>query len=347
MRRILGGRHALIGALVVLVAALAVFAVLGLADDDPPAVAEDELPVGCESGLPYITCTYTSSTKLPFDSMESQLESALDRQLDSSTPVWIQAWGGRGAKGANWEGNPGAFSGYAGYAITVQSVGALTGRTLYLYVAADGSKHANYSGQGGASTIASTQPLSQSSSVPGGLIAVAAGSGGGGKAGENCYGGRGGNGGVAIATQQSTSGYGGNGGGPTQGAGGNDGRGGAGGGSAGNTGAGGLGGYGGAGNSKGSASGWVEVDAVDAAADGWNAGAGGEGRGGGGGGGYGGGGGGGECTYVKSVSGDANGGGGGGASWALGDALGDANAPADSKQGDGVSSKVVLTFDVS
>ncbi|HEX8689139.1 MAG TPA: hypothetical protein VF729_02730 [Solirubrobacterales bacterium] len=347
MRRVLGGRHALLGAGIVLVAAFAIFAVLILAEDDPPAIAEEELPAGCQPGLPHITCTYTSSTRFSFDSMVSQLESAYERQIGSSTPVWVQAWGGRGAKGATWEGYSGAYGGYAGYAISVQSVGDLGGKTLYLYVGANGSKHANYSGQGGASSIVSTQPVSQGGAFPGGLIAVAAGSGGGGKAGEECWTGRGGNGGVAIATGQNVGGSGQNGDGPTQGWGGYGGQGGAGGGTAGTTGANGTGGYGGAGNSAGSPAGWVNVEAVDPAAAGWNAGAGGEGRGGGGGGGYGGGGGGGECKWVAKAENAINGGGGGGASWALGNAVGDSGAPTDSRQADGVSSKIVLTIDVS
>ena len=229
----------------------------------------------------------------------------------------------------------------------VQSVAALSGDTLYLYVGASGSKHNNYSGQGGASTIVSTQPVSQGNASSGGLIAVAGGSGGGGKIGELCWPGRGGYGGVAIATEENASGSGENGDGPTQGEGGSGSSGGAGGGNAGSAGTNGLGGYGGAGNYKGSSTGWVNVDAVDPAAADWNAGAGGEGRGGGGGGGYGGGGGGGECAYAKSIEEDANGGGGGGASWALANAVSDSEAPTDSKQDDGVSSKVVLTIDVS
>jgi hypothetical protein len=346
MGRILGGRHALLGATLVLAAAFAVFAVLILAEDDPPVAAE-ELPVGCQPGQPHLTCIYTSSTKISFNSMVSQLESALEREIGSSAPVWVQAWGGRGAKGASWEGNSGAYGGYAGYAMTIQSVGTLSGDTLYLYVGANGTKHNNYSGQGGASTLVSTQPLSRGGSFPGGLLAVAGGSGGGGKSGELCYSGRGGYGGVAIATTGSVSGEGQNGDGPTQGEGGYVGQAGAGGGTAGNPGTNGLGGYGGAGNSNGSSTGWVNVDAVDPAATGWNAGAGGEGRGGGGGGGYGAGGGGGECEYVNKLEASMNGGGGGGTSWARANAVSDSEAPTDSKQADGASSKVVLTINVN
>lgn len=344
MRRTLGGRHALLWAGIVFIAALGVFAVLILAEDDPPASAE-ELPAACQPGLPYVTCTYTSSTKLSFNSMLSQIEGAVGRKSSASTPVWVQAWGGRGAKGASSGGYAGAYGGYAGYAITVSSAGTLTGNTLYLYVGASGSKHANYSGQGGAASIVSTQPISVNSSVPGSTLVVAGGSGGGGNSCGDGGGGRGGAGGVAVAghvkhdalsgQKNFNPGYGGGGG--TGGYGGSPG---------GNPGGNGLGGYGGAGNSDGSSTGWVNVAAVDPAATGFNAGAGGEGRGGGGGGGYGGGGGGGGCKGSGTER--FNGGGGGGGSWTLEpNAVNDSDAPIDSKQDDGAQSKVVLTFNFS
>jgi hypothetical protein len=164
------------------------------------------LPAGCQPGLPYITCTYTSSTRLSLDSMVSGVETALGRPVGSSTPLWVQAWGGRGAMGANGPAGPppdlnGASGGYAGYAIAVSSVSTLSGETLYLYVGASGSKHANYSGQGGGSTIVSTESLSRIAAFPGGVQVLAGGSGGGASGcnvGRNR--GRGGAGGVAIAS---------------------------------------------------------------------------------------------------------------------------------------------------
>ena len=132
--------------------------------------------------------------------MVSQLEAAYPR-LDSSTPVWVQAWGGRGAKGASSGGTAGAFGGYAGYAMTIFSVGSLTGKQLYLYIGASGSEHANYSGQGGASTIVGTQAISQmnlNDLTSGRLLVVAGGSGGGGQSSGGSSSGRGGAGGVVF-----------------------------------------------------------------------------------------------------------------------------------------------------
>ncbi len=297
------------------------------------------LPPGCQPGLPYITCTYTSSTRLSVDSMVSQLESALGRQIDSSTPLWTQAWGGRGAQGAD-SGSlyPGAYGGYAGYAIAVTSIGTLSGDTLYLYVGASGSKHANSGGQGGASTIVSTQAISSIAAFPGGVQVVAGGSGGGGK---GCPG-RGGAGGVAIAAASlgDVNGSGQSGQGANVGGGGSGGNGGAAGGKDDSAGTDGLGGYGGPGKLS-SAVGWVNGGAVDPAAAGWATGAGGGGHDGGGGG-YGGGGAGASC-----------GGGGGGGSWAHalvkvdGLLFVDPDVPTDSEQGDGAQSRVVLTFHLS
>ncbi len=293
------------------------------------------LPAGCQPGLPYIKCTYTSSTTLSVDSMVSQLQSGLGRPIDSPTPLWVQAWGGRGAKGASDRGDDGAFGGYAGYAISVPSVGALSGDELYLYVGASGSEHANSGGQGGASTIVSTQAISRITDFPGGLQVVAGGSGGGAR---GCGGvGRGGGGGVAIASNALTdqSGAGPSGGGRAVGQGGSGGDGGGAGDTDEGAGTDGLGGYGGQGKLS-STVGWVNLDAVDPAAAGWTTGAGGGGHGGGGGG-YGGGGSGGAC-----------GGGGGGGSWARSyvRAMFDPDSPLDSEQADGAQSKVVLTFNL-
>jgi hypothetical protein len=346
MTRMLGGQRGLAVAVALFLAALGVFLILILAEDDPPAEAED-LPPGCARGLPHLTCTFTSSTKLSVDQLADQIYRATNKQVDDSTPIWIQAWGGRGGKGASDQGYAGAFGGYGGYAITVSSREKLDGKELYLYVGASGSRHANYSGQGGAATIVATQPITQDDSVPGNLLVVAGGGGGGGK---NCSGdgaARGGVGGVAVAghvKHDATSGYNDYEAGQP-GAGGSGGDGGARGGQSGGDG---LGGYGGAGDSKGSPAGWVNVSAVDPAAEDWNAGAGGEGRGGGGGGGYGGGGGGGGCEGNQSDK--ENGGGAGGGSWTLeghGANLDDPAAPTDTKQADGAESKVVLTFNLS
>jgi hypothetical protein len=305
------------------------------------------LPPGCQPGQPYIKCTYTSSTKLDVDSMVSTIDKALppQQQLRSTTPVWVEAWGGRGANGRFVDAGEtyGAFGGYAGYANSVSPLATLSGEELYLYVGQSGSKHANSGGQGGASTIVSTQPLLSIDSHLGGVQVIAGGSGGG------AYGcdGRGGDGGVAIASNspnldvngpgESGSGeYAGGGGATAPGGGGS---GGAAGGKDDTPGTAGLGGYGGEGK-KSSAVGWVDLDAVDPVAAGWTTGAGGNGHAGGGGG-YGGGGGAGSCS-----------GGGGGGSWArhlvfTDDLLiFDTDAPFDSKQGDGAQSKVVLTFNL-
>ena len=348
MRRILRGRHPLLGAGIALVAALAVFAVLILADDDPPALAEEELPAGCAPGTPYVKCTYMSSTKLSVNSMVTALEAARGgRELASSTPVWIEAWGGQGARGASGDGVKGALGGDGGYATTVSTVGALTGKQLYLYVGASGSKHANYSGQGGASTILSTQAISQIDDLPGGLQVVAGGGGGGPRGSSRCSASRGGAGGVAIATtgtgNRTASGQSGQ-GTVNQGGGGNpDETTAAAGGAAGDryasAGTAGLGGPGGQG-SQGSTVGWVDLNAVDSAAAGWTTGAGGRGRGGGGGGGLGGGGGGGSAREDCAV------GAGGGGSWASHYAAYDPDSPQSSKQAEGASSTVVLTFNL-
>lgn len=324
-----------------MVAALGVFGVLILAEDDPPAIAED-LPAGCQPGVPYVTCTYTSSTKLSFDQMRSQVEAAVGRQFDASTPVWLQAWGGRGARGSSYTAITkavGGYGGYAGYATTVSSVGRLSGNDLYLYVGASGSKHANYSGQGGASTAISTQTISTLSGFPSGLLVLAGGSGGGGKAtcsgGEN--GGRGGAGGVYIPGHVVNNGGGGNGEfGAGNGEGGSSGKGGAGAGGSAYDGTGGVGGSGGAGDADGSPTGWINVDAIDPNASKLSTGNGGKGGGGGGGGGYGGGGGASGCS-----------GGGGAGSYAVQNAVDDRYAPTDSKQGDGAQSKIILTFNFS
>jgi hypothetical protein len=106
-----------------------------------------------------MVCTYRTSQRLPVDTLVGDIQSSLGgRQLGSSTPVWIQAWGGEGGHGGS--GSTGA-PGRAGYAMTVSSVGTLTAKTLYLYVANGGTHHRGSAGQGGASTIVSTQMLSQ------------------------------------------------------------------------------------------------------------------------------------------------------------------------------------------
>lgn len=341
----LEGPRGLVVAGVVLLALVGVFFTLILAEDDPPAEAED-LPAGCQPGEPHVMCTYTSSTRLSVDEMVRLLRATYGNdKVTSSTPVWIQAWGGRGAKGASAGDvdTAGGFGGYAGYAMTISSVATLTGKQLYLYVGANGSKHANYSGQGGGSTIVSTQAISQIRNFPGPLLVLAGGSGGGGASCGSTYAGRGGAGGVVYPGQLTVGG--GKGTGYTPGEGGSDGTGGASGGGASDPGADGFGGYGGAGNSKGSSVGWVNVDAVDPAASGWNTGTGGEGGGGGGGGGHGGGGGGGACVTKGKLT--LRGGGGGGGSYAYPATTSDLNAPATSQQGDGQSSKVVLTFNLS
>jgi hypothetical protein len=342
LRRILGGRHPLLGAAIALVAALAVIGVLILDEDDPPAEA-DPLVDECQKTAPGVVCTFETSAKLNFGAVLGGVEGALNKDLDPTTPVRIQAWGGRGAKGASSGSVAGAFGGYAGYAISVSSVRDLSDGfgLLFLYVGADGSKHPNYSGQGAASTVVSTSPLSQISGTDKVLV-IAGGSGGGGRACKNSGGGRGGDGGVAIGAGQTSSG--GSGSGPHEGTGGNGGTGGAGGTGAG-AGGNGLGGYGGRGNSSGSLVGWIGVDEVDAGADGLPTGGGGQsGGGGGGGGGYGGGGGGG-ANCVGGATRAQNGGGGGGGSYAREDTIVGSGAPTGSQQADGVSSKVIVTFD--
>ena len=353
----LGGPRGLVAAGVLLLAALGVFLLLILAEDDPPAIAEEELPAGCAKGLPHLTCTYTSSTTLDFDQMVTAIRKATGLAVGDGTPVWVQAWGGEGGKGSSSahgpDADPGAQGGDAGYATTVSSVGSLSGDSLYLYVGASGRQQANRSGKGGASSIVTTQQVSRAQRFPGPALVVAGGGGGGGGWKGSCTKvAHGGAGGLAIATGSAGAfapGENGHGAGPGIGGGdsGGNGSGGAGGDEDAVDGSAGLGGFGGAGRSGDGSLGWLNVNAVDPGAANWNAGAGGEGRGGGGGGGYGGGGGGGGCVYVKSVGGDVNGGGGGGGSAAAGNVLRDSDAPTNSQRSDDDQSKIVLTFHVS
>jgi hypothetical protein len=178
-----------------------------------------------------MVCTYTSSQDIAVDSMVSQFHSELDRSIASSVPVWIQAWGGNGGNVETNGLDASAKSGKPGYAITVASVGSLTDKHLYIYVANGGTHHKHSSGQG---VVA----------VAGGSY-ISGGDGGGeyadGSAGE--FRGIGGN--------EGPSGSGGEAGGSSQ---------------DGNPGPGGIGG---AWESGGSTVGWNEVGSVDPDASSW------------------------------------------------------------------------------
>jgi hypothetical protein len=101
-----------------------------LAEDDPDAAADTALPAGCTWDLPYLISTYTSSASMSFDAMLSAIEGHFAKQVPSSTPVWVQAWSGRGGNGGVGDLNAG--SGTQGYATTISSAGTLQGKTLYL-----------------------------------------------------------------------------------------------------------------------------------------------------------------------------------------------------------------------
>jgi hypothetical protein len=340
----IGRTHQLLIAGALLAAAVVAIFVFILADEDPPAEGAG-MPSGCTWELPYVVCKYTASTNMSVDQMVTDIEGDLETQVATSTPVWVQAWGGGGGNGAEYLGasNSKGEGGTGGYASTISSVGKLQGQSLYVYVSRGGTHGDSTAGSAGSSSIVSTQLLSKMTSFPGGLLVVAGGGGGGGKACSDAKGGDAGDAGVAVGGSGSASGAGGNG----NGYGGNPGKGGNsdghGAGGAGGSGYGagtsGLGGTGGGGSGGEASVGWNDLGAVDSGASSWGAGTGAYGSGGGGGG-YGGGGGGNVCTHSGFHS---SGGGGGGGSYAIANALSDSNAPSGSKQGT-ASNQVILTF---
>jgi hypothetical protein len=176
--------------------------------------------VTCGTSSSVITCT------LPTSSDESSVDVAdLVSQLSSNgvtggTPIWIQAWGGKGGTGAGYNVN--ASGGLGGYAQTVTTLDDLQSElgvsTLYYYVGNNGNSHGSDTddtegGDGGASSVVATedltsnQPSINTSTPTDGNVILLAGGGGGG-AGESPYvtsvGDAGGAGGVAVASTSSS-----------------------------------------------------------------------------------------------------------------------------------------------
>ncbi len=338
-------RHVLAGLAGIFLVALAIALAFDLLDpeDDAPADADDAsqplFQCGQVSGQNATACTWQVSAAVDFSELVDQVNQGNSgNQVDSSTPVWIQASSGEGGT---------KQGGRAGYAITVSKVEALQDETLYLYVGQNGT-HNNSTGtggQGGSSSVVSTTQLSGSSD---GVLVVAGGSGGGG--GGSCDSGKGGDGGVAIATNSAATGAGGDGQGYEDGRGGNA-NGDGGGGTTNGDGYPGKNGYGGFGGAVGSSLNpvpWSNIDAVDPDAEDWPS-QGGDGdggktygkHGGAGGGGYGGGAAGEGCQGGNL---DTSGGGGGGGSMAVANAVNDPNAPT---QYFDTAETITLSFDLA
>jgi hypothetical protein len=357
------------------VLALILGAISLLVARDAQAVSSASVSCSFSDGLD--TCTLPTS-----DDTDSVDVADLAGELSGvtgETPIWIQAWGGKGGQGAGYNVN--ASGGLGGYAQTVTTLDELESSygtsTLYYYVGDDGNSHGTSTddtegGDGGASSVvatedlASTQPSVNTEDASDGNIIVLAGGGGGG-AGEDAdvqtVGDTGGAGGVAVAgTSDSATDDGGDATEKNGSVNGEAGRGGScpdGGekgtsskddGGDGGDGAGGEGGGGGQQSSGHFGSvGWVNTDSVTLSQHG-SGGSGGAGvytehlyyaaAGGGGGGGYGGGGGG-----ASSLQGDA-GGGGGGCSFAFRSLESDVLAPTGYQSNPGSGQGAVqLTFD--
>jgi hypothetical protein len=131
--------------------------------------------------------------------------------VSEDTPMWIQAWGGRG--GNSYKACDGGRGGYAQTTTTVSDIKAYTGSAqLFYYVATGGKDGGDHCGSaGGSATIVTLQDLlpldGEGPSLASPPTLLVAGGGGGGSAGNdadlicavNCTG-NGGNGGVAIAS---------------------------------------------------------------------------------------------------------------------------------------------------
>ncbi len=302
-----------------------------------------------------IRCQYSSS-EVAVDVAELVDMAAAVTGVDSGAlPVYVEAWGGRGGKGAsrNCGGSdtPGGSRGKWGYARSSHLAATLAAEfpELYIYVGAQGadgsgsiSTCGGVGGSGGASTLVIGQALDAdiAGDAPGDALVLLLAGGGGGSGGGfvgtlaggmACTdGGDGRDGGVAIASTDADAAAG---GGGLDG--GSSGVGGCGTRSSGGCGGDGIGGLGGAAKDAGGS--WLDGDLDD-----WTAGNGGDAVdcGGGGGGGWGGGQGGGVGTL------DTEGGGAGG-SYARMATIDDADAPlvGEDTSPAGGDGSVVLSFD--
>jgi hypothetical protein len=291
-----------------------------------------------------VTCTLSTRTSWVDLQYVVNTANALNKYIDSRSPMIITAFGGAGAKG---DGNMYASGGDLGeggsarLATTLDDLKAILGSTtIYYYLGAQGEGN-HPGGKGGASTLVAREDLVHTATTTNVLL-LAGGGGGGGAAGGFYAGHAGGDGGRVTSTVgtantaagkngNSGSGSGGGGEGGALSSGGKGGKAGSGADAkAGGDGKNGVGGQGGPVHISDGAStstGWINGDGTVPAGIG-TSGMGGEGQvrcdgcgeGGGGGGGYGGGGGGGGGGYsilLGVYSTTAGGGGGGGASYAV------------------------------
>ena len=277
-------------------------------------------------------------------------------KVTDETPIWIQAWGGRGGDGDD------SSEGAPGFAQLVTSISGLKSVGIvqfYFYLGAGGSNGGTTGGAGGAATLVTEGDLLDSpSTAPTDALLIAGGGGGGGGRNTGCIAGSrtpgtGGAGGLAISVTGKDGqrfGQGGQGGASGGGGGGQSEGGSGGGGGGGGDGIGGMGGGGGdapGGGAPGS-SGWYNTGATKLTFTSGEGGGGGGDKnsctagGGGGGGGYGGGGGGGDGDANRQARA-----GGGGGSYASASTCADPKAPTTFQNPPSTDGNVYLVFNTS
>jgi hypothetical protein len=161
----------------------------------------------CDTDSSPIVCALdTSTTSVDISALVSALAG---ENVTTQTPIWVQAWGGNGGRGAGDTVH--ASGGAGGFTQTILTAADLSSSyqttTLYYYLGDEGATTDSSSdevaaGGGGATTVFSTANLATTAPTTSNVIALA--SGGGGGAGEqeapNSLGDAGGLGGTAVAS---------------------------------------------------------------------------------------------------------------------------------------------------
>jgi hypothetical protein len=177
---------------------------------DTPCVAFNTLQNG---GVIQCVLSQTDTCAVDLSTVASQTATQTSQQIDESTVMWIEAWGGYGGNR-----DKGTAGGVGGYAVTTSTVSDIASKNnmstvIYYFVGSNGPDGGNHCGAGGgAATIItfedltlnpSSDPTQQSPPIL--LVAGGAGGGVGGNLSFGCDNtgnvSNGADGGVAIATE--------------------------------------------------------------------------------------------------------------------------------------------------
>ncbi|HMB77647.1 MAG TPA: hypothetical protein VKN76_14705, partial [Kiloniellaceae bacterium] len=155
----------------------------------------------------------TTTTAIDLATLLDQLNEQ-GEDVDETTRIYIQAWGGSGSHGNTSNGGSGAKGGYAQLVTTVGDIVAGSGSALlYYYLGLNGTVAANAGGDGGTASIVALDDLTETAATESNVLLLAGGGGGGGAGrgkdicgdfDERIFGGNGGEGGEAFAETGAT-----------------------------------------------------------------------------------------------------------------------------------------------